>query len=143
MQKMYFERRFLAIFGCWETLLNAQYWSDENPFVFRRNFKTIPPFNVRDYYPNENHIRSILKMLTKELFQKYRCYLSAKKIDKISLPNTLVKINNKNTFFTSVLNAHAKPKTINFQNILNPKFFSYLILFFSFKKNHRTVIMKL
>lgn len=43
--------------------------------------------------------------------------LTAKEVDKVDLPNALVRVNDKGEYLTSIPNAYAMPTTINLDNL--------------------------
>jgi RNase H-like domain found in reverse transcriptase/Reverse transcriptase (RNA-dependent DNA polymerase)/Integrase zinc binding domain/Integrase core domain len=93
------------------------------------NFKTVPLFKVSNDDKIEVQNRNFENVINieprTEKICKFNCQysnteavLSAQEMDKVRLPNALVKINEKGEFLTSVINPHAIPKTINFQNLI-------------------------
>ena len=101
------------------------------------NFKTVPlhkisdkstntPLNSEINFIKENKIiKNEIKIepRTEKVF-KLKCNLSntdaiisAKQIDKVYLPNSLVHVNEHGEFFTTILNANAITKTVNFSEI--------------------------
>lgn len=100
------------------------------------NFKTVPLFKAGDDSGetpvvnkntqfNENFTKNIISIQprTEQVF-KLKCnlistdaILLAQEKEKVRLPNALVKINEKGEFLTSIINANAMPKTIDFSDL--------------------------
>lgn len=102
------------------------------------NFKTIPIHKVTDQglsniqnhqnldtHDTTRNISNIISVEPRiEQITKLKCHLTnteaillATEVDKVRLPNAIVRINDKGEFITSILNANAVPKTVNLSNI--------------------------
>lgn len=94
------------------------------------NFKTLPLFKVTDETPTQvSHSQNStmntinIEPRTEQIF-KLKCnlfntdaILKAQEIEKVRIPNALVRVNSKGEFLTSVLNVNAIPKTITLENL--------------------------
>ena len=94
------------------------------------NFKTIPLHKVDDYFtkktpdnPNNVPNKISIEGRTEQIF-KLKCDLSStdailftQEKENVRLPNALIRINNNGEFLTSIINANAIPKTIDFSEL--------------------------
>lgn len=115
------------------------------------NFKHIPLNKVESDSikgpEKENDARNKISIegRTEKIF-KLRCdltntdaILSGQEKEKVRIPHALVHVNNKGEFFTSILNANAIPKTVNFCNLqLEPLEKPETILNLNLPENHST-----
>ena len=72
--------------------------------------------SIQNLIKIEPRTEKICKLKTNQ-FKNTELILVGQSIDKVRLPNALVKINEKGEFLTSVLNINAIPKTVNFSNL--------------------------
>ena len=97
----------------------------------KTNFKTMPLYKVdvnfnankQVHLPPFKYNEVLIEGRTEKVF-KLKCdlfntdaILSGQEIDKVRLPHAIVKVNGHGEFLTSIINANAIPKTIDFSNL--------------------------